>query len=125
MTDATKGFFEGLASRHEPLLENTKGTLRFELANGKAKERWLVSIDKGDVSVSHGNSKADCTIRASRALFDDVAAGEVNAMAALLRGAIEVEGDSELLVVFQRLFPGPAADAEAQRRESPAAARRR
>ena len=35
------------------------------------------------------------------------AKSEVNAMAALLRGAMGVEGDVELLVLFQRLFPGP------------------
>ena len=42
-----------------------------------------------------------------RALFQRLANGEVNAMAALLRGAIAVEGDPQLLVMFQRLLPGP------------------
>ena len=32
-------------------------------------------------------------------------------MAALLRGALAIEGDAELLVLFQRLFPGPPASA--------------
>jgi putative sterol carrier protein len=36
-----------------------------------------------------------------------MAAGKVNAFAAVLRGAIKIEGDPRLLVLFQRLFPGP------------------
>jgi putative sterol carrier protein len=108
MTSATTEFFNALSERgHEPMLEKTTGTVRFELTNGKRKERWHVSIDKGDISVSHSNSVANCTIRASKELFDDIARGEVNAMAAVLRGALAAEGDTILLVLFQRLFPAP------------------
>ena len=108
--DATTDFFNELdARRHEPLLENANGTLRFDLSNGKRKARWLVTIAKGDVSVSHGGTKADCVMRTTQALFDRVVTGEENAMAALLRGEIAVEGEPHLLVLFQRLFPGPAA----------------
>jgi putative sterol carrier protein len=115
MTDATTGFFDALASRgHEALLAKTKGRLLFELENGKRKDYFLVAIDKGDLSVSRGNGKADATIRAPRKLFDKVAAGETNAMAATLRGAMTIEGDWELLVVFQRLFPSPASTVEGE-----------
>jgi putative sterol carrier protein len=115
MVDATTQFFAALGNRgHEPLLENARGTLLVELANGAEIEHWLVSIDKGDVEVSNGNGEADCTLRARREIFDGLARGEVNAMAALLRGAVLVEGDSELLVLFQRLFPSPNAVASAK-----------
>ncbi len=108
MTDSTSEFFGELGGRgHEPLLEKATGTLRFDLTDGKRTDRWLVSVKKGDVAVSHRNVRADCVVRADRALFDSVADGEVNAMAALLRGAMGVEGDVELLVLFQKLFPGP------------------
>ena len=110
MADATTRFFEALGERgHEPLLEKAKGTLRFELRRGKQTDRWLVTIDKGDVSVSRRNAAADATLRATKELFDGLASGEVNTMAAVLRGAVEFEGDPELLVLFQRLFPGPPA----------------
>jgi hypothetical protein len=46
----------------------------------------------------------------SRAVFDDIVGGRTNAMASLLRGALAVDGDPELLVLTQRLFPGPSAD---------------
>jgi len=106
--DATTEFFHGLATRrHEPLLEKATGTMRFELSNGKRKARWLVTIKKGDVTVSHASSKADCVTRMNQALFDQIVTGEENAMAAVLRGEIGVEGKPHLLVLFQRLFPGP------------------
>ena len=111
---ATTEFFNGLSERgHEPLLEKTTATVRFELTNGKRQERWHVSIDKGDISVSHSNSAVDCTIRASKKLFDGIASGEVNGMAAFLRGALAAEGDTTLLVLFQRLFPAPQKAAQA------------
>jgi putative sterol carrier protein len=110
MADASTQFFEDLGSRgHEPHLEGASGTLRVELTNGKKTEHWLVSVDDGDVAVSHRNVTADSTLRARKEVFDGIARGEVNAMAAVLRGALAVEGDWELIVLFQRLFPGPPA----------------
>jgi putative sterol carrier protein len=108
MTDATTEFFEDLDARgHEPLLEKATGTLRIELSNGKTKARWFVTVKKGDVTVSHANAKADCVARMDQALFDQIVTGRENATAALLRGLVAVEGNSQLLVLFQRLFPGP------------------
>src|SRR3954470_17596824 len=113
MTDATAEFFGGLAEHgHEQLLEKATGTLKFELADGKRVDRWLLSIDKGDITVSRkGTGTVDCTVRAKKELFDGIAAGKVNAMAAVLRGALTIDGDMELMVQFQRLFPSPPASA--------------
>jgi putative sterol carrier protein len=109
MKGATESFLDDLGGRgHEPLLEKTTGTVRLELENGKQVEGWFVTVDKGDIAVSHKKANADCTIRARKELFDGIASGEVNAMAAVLRGAVAVEGNWELLVLFQRLFPGPS-----------------
>jgi putative sterol carrier protein len=108
MTDATTAFFEDLGARgHEPLLENATGTLRIELSTDKRRARWLVTVKKGDVTVSHANAKADCLVRMDHALFEQIVTGRANATAALLRGLVAVEGNSQLLVLFQRLFPGP------------------
>jgi putative sterol carrier protein len=108
MADTTAVFFDVLARRgHEPMLEKVRATLRFDLANGGRTERWFVSVDKGDIAVSRRNARADCVIRMDQALFQRLANGEVNAMAALLRGAIAVEGDPQLIVMFQRLLPSP------------------
>ena len=69
------------------------------------------------VTVSR-RSKADCIVRADKAVFDRVASGEQNGMAAFLRGAIEVEGDQALLLPFQRPRPAQGRD-ETTRAASP------
>jgi putative sterol carrier protein len=111
MTDTTTRFFEGLKVRgHEPRLKKVKASLRFDLTNGEQANRWHVVIDKGDIAVSHKNAKADCVVRAETTVFDGIANGEVNAVAAVLRGAIVVEGDPELLVLIRRLSPAPGTE---------------
>ncbi|HKG44751.1 MAG TPA: SCP2 sterol-binding domain-containing protein [Gaiellaceae bacterium] len=108
MTDRTTEFFEELDARgHEPLLEKATGILRIDLSDGKRRLRWLVTIKKGDVTVSHANAKADCVVRMDQALFERIVTGKANATASVLRGLVAIEGDSQLLVLFQRLFPGP------------------
>ena len=114
--DTTTDFFESLGWRaHEPLLEQTVGTLRFDLAGKGDVDRWFVAVDKGNLAVSHQRRRADCTVRAAKPFFDRIASGEVNATAAVLRGTLEVEGDAELLTLFQRLLPGPPAGTSPQR----------
>ena len=116
--DPTRTFFDDLAARgHEPLLQNASGTLRFDLVEGRRVEHWYVTIDKGDVTVSHQDVAADSVLRTERSLFDQIASGRANAMAAMLRGVLVPEGSLSLLVLFQRLFPGPPAS-RARRRTS-------
>ena len=106
--DLTAEFFDELASRgHEPLLRKVTGSARFDVVAGERTERWLVTIDKGDICVSRGNTPADAVLRANKGSFDRVVAGELNLMAAVLRGEVAVEGDPRLLVRLQRLFPRP------------------
>jgi hypothetical protein len=110
MTDATVEFFDALGRRgHEPRLLKASGTLRWDLVDGDTTEQWYVAVSKGDVTVSKEGGPAGCVARTERAVFDRLASGEANAMAAVLRGALGVEGDVELLVLFQRLFPGRAS----------------
>ncbi len=107
MTDPTADFFHELGTRgHERLLENATATVRFDISQGRRTDRWQLRVNHGDLAVSKGEADADCVIGASRSLFDGIAGGEVNAMAALLRGELTVAGEPELLVLCQRLFPG-------------------
>lgn len=108
-TDPTTQFFEALAARgHDPALAKVTGRIRIDLTDGDSRPvRWLITITKGDVALSHRNAKADCVVRSDRALFDRIASGEANAMTAFLRGAVEVDGDRGLLLAFQRVLPGP------------------
>jgi len=106
MSNALSDFLAGLAARgHEPLLAKTTGRVCFELSDGDGEEPRLACIDSGHIDIVPGEIGADCMLRASRETFDRVATGEINAMAAVLRGEIELGGDWELLVRFQRLFP--------------------
>jgi hypothetical protein len=108
MTITTEQFFADLGQRkHVPLLEGATGTIGFDLMRDVCSEHWLLAISDGDVSVSRGMSDADCHVRADRELFDRIVAGEEYLMAALLRGTMAIEGTVELLVLFERLLPGP------------------
>jgi putative sterol carrier protein len=124
MADATTEFFNELGSRgHEPQLQGATATFGFDLLQGKAVDRWFVSVKKGHLAVSKRTTRADCTVRTTRAVFERVAEGEQNAMAALMRGEIELEGNWTLLVQFQRLFPGPAKSRRSRSRRIAAARR--
>jgi putative sterol carrier protein len=109
MKDETAEFFDEVGRRgQEPVLRKATGTLRFDLADGKSTERYFVAITKGDLAVSKKSGEADCVVSLERPLFNKIARGETNAMAAVLRGEIGLKGDPELLVLFQRMFPGPS-----------------
>lgn len=116
MTEAGGELFERLGEAgHMPVMKQTSATMLFELLGGKRIVRWRVIVDKGQVSVARGNGPADCVMRADRELFGRMAAGKVNAFAAVLRGAVTIEGDPRLLVLFQRLLPGPSSPRPAAR----------
>jgi len=114
--DATTEFFGELGKReHEPSLERVTATFRFDLVDGAKTNRWFLAVTKGDLAVSRQNRKTDCVLRADKGLFDRLASGEQNAMAAALRGELVLEGDMTQLVQAQRLFPGPAPSGKSRR----------
>ncbi len=105
MTDAVQ-LFEDLGRRgYEPRLRKMTGRVRFDLTNGPDTDSWLVTIDNGNVAVSHERGPADCTMRGTAALFDRLAGGTANVMAAVLRGALVCRGEVDLLIAVQRIFP--------------------
>jgi putative sterol carrier protein len=111
-TDSTAELLAALAERREPVLKKAKGTIRLDLASGARTDHWLIEVDRGDIAVRRKQAQADCVVHADKALFDRISRGEVNAWAAMLRGALWVEGDPHVLVLFQRLLPGPTASGE-------------
>jgi putative sterol carrier protein len=113
MAEPTKRFFDALGKRQQPLLRTTSGTIRCDLEDGERTEHWYVTIKKGEVTVSHKRADADCVLSAHLATFEAILAGEMNAMAALLRGLLSVEGRVRLLVALQALFaPSSGAPTE-------------
>jgi putative sterol carrier protein len=109
MTEPTRAFFKRLAEQHQPLLENLTGVMRFDLVDGERTEHWYLDIRKGDVTVAHTGPEPDCTISTELATFEAIVDGKMNAMAAVLRGAVQIEGRFALLTAVQRLFAVPPA----------------
>ena len=124
-TDPIADFMDGLGERgYEPSMAKASGTVRFEVVDGDHTERWLLTVAKGSLAVSRRNARADVTLRAPRRLFEQLVQGKANAMAAVLRGAVQVEGNAELIVLVQRLLPRPR-DGRAKGRAAGWAGRRR
>jgi putative sterol carrier protein len=108
-SDSIAEFFAELGRRgHEPLLEKARGSARFDVADGRRTDRWLVTIDKGDLRVSRRNAAADCILRVERSSFERAVAGKLNLTAAVLRGEVAIGGDPRLLVLIRRLFRKPS-----------------
>lgn len=106
--DVVERFFDDLGQRgHEPLLRKARGTIRFEIVDGKKVDRRVVAIDKGEITVSRRNVAGDGVIRVDKAVFESLASGRSNPIAAVLRNELHIQGDWRLLVLVQRLFPGP------------------
>ena len=108
MRDPVIGLFDWLGRRgHEQLLDHVEGTVRFDLVDEADVDHWLVAICRGDLTVTREDRDADCVMRCPKAGFARVATGEDNAIAMLLRAEIVVEGNARLLVMLERLMPGP------------------
>lgn len=109
MPDATAAFFAELATRRsEPLLGATRATVRFDILDGRRTDHWLLAIRGGELELTHGDGDAECILTADKTVFDQLASGQTNALAAMLRGALSVDGEPRMLVRIQRLFPAPS-----------------
>jgi putative sterol carrier protein len=88
-----------------------RGAVRFDVRGDQGQvDQWVVAVDSGAVTVSHGNAEVDCAIGADRALLESLIKGQANAMSAVLRGELRCSGDVEMLLTIQRIFPGPSSE---------------
>jgi hypothetical protein len=113
MPDVIEEFFSELGSQGSVAsLARASGSVCFELDNAGSTDPWTVKVNKGDVTVEHKATSADCVIHADTETFARVVTGEMNAMAAMLRGTIsgEYRQNPELIVLIQRIFPGRSGD---------------
>jgi SCP-2 sterol transfer family protein len=109
MSDPVDDFFNDLAQRgYEPLLQHASGSIRFDVLDKDQLDHWWIGIDRGRLTVSHENREAKSIIREDRSTLAEVILGRRNAMSTYLRGEAGYAGDTEPLVVFQRLFGQPA-----------------
>jgi len=117
-SDPTARLFERISrlGRVDALAE-VEGRLRFDIHEGDRVEHRAIIVHRGQISVAQEVEDPDCVVDADKELFDRMAAGQSNAMAALLRGDMMVTGNVRLLVLLERLLPGPAG-AHGPRRSS-------
>ena len=119
MTKELEEFTTQLGYRgHVSLLERTSGTVLVELNDDGRTERWYVNVQRGDVSLSRslpkGASAPDCVLRTKASTFKAIRTGQLNLLAAILRGLLTIEGKVALAVALQGLFdPSVGAAGEA------------
>lgn len=108
-SDPTARLFERISriGRVDALAE-VEGRLRFDLAVADRVEQWTIVVQYGQIAVTRDGGEADCVVELDKEVLDEMATGHANAMAALLRGDITVRGEVRLLVLLERLLPGPA-----------------
>jgi ubiquinone biosynthesis protein UbiJ len=108
MGEAAERFFERIDQlRGQPLLRKVRGTLRFDVRQGPSTDHFLLRFDRGDIRVTRSDGPADSVVTTDPELLDRISRGEENGIAAMLRGAMTVSGDLRLILVLERLFPGP------------------
>lgn len=107
----TAAFFEQLArTAYDPRFTKVRGSVRLEIHDGEQVDKWLITIDDGRFRVDHGDGPASSVTSMSAPLAERLLRGEINALAAILRGEILVDGDLGLALRLGRLLPAPPAD---------------
>lgn len=106
--DAMVSFLLGLEKAgHQPLVAQVSGTIMLELTDSRPDDHWLIRMDRGNITVANRPGSADVVVRMSKALFTSAVLGRSNLWTAVMRNDVSVEGDLHLLMIFQRLMPGP------------------
>ena len=113
--DIIPAFFEAITGPHPAVPRTISGSLRFDLIDGDRTDHWRVTFAKGVVTVARSDAPADCEVRTDRSTMEAILLGRLNAMAALLRGAVKVEGQTLLLAVFRGLPAAKATRTESKR----------
>lgn len=106
--DPVSDFFTALAAPgHLATFEGESATLRFDIASDGKTERWHVTVNDGDTTVTRRMDPADVIVRIDRDRAAQLVTGRLNAQAGLLRGLLSCEGSTAAAIMFQRCLPGP------------------
>jgi len=97
-------------SRERPIA-GVDGLVRFDVDDGGQVDSWYLTIAEGIVTVAREGGEPDCVATGDLAIVGAVLSGKANAVAAVLRGALDVEGKIVLMTALQALFPSsPGVD---------------
>ncbi len=85
-------------------LKGMDATILFDVS-GEGEEQWTVTIQDGQVSVVEGGAeKPTITVEATAADLKALVEGELNPMAAFMKGRLKVKGDISMAMQLQKLF---------------------
>ncbi|MCM0678699.1 SCP2 sterol-binding domain-containing protein [Micromonospora phytophila] len=109
MTTSAADYLRRLGSDRRPdLPDTTAGTLRLDVREDGHTEHWYLTIADQRVQVTRSADEADLVVRADRAVFDQLATGQLHPAEAMERNEATVQGDIRLFMLLRRIFPGPA-----------------
>jgi len=96
---------DGLAGAASPeKLKGIDAIILFDL-KGDDGGQWTVNIDDGQVSIEDGAPDSpDVTVRAASEDLKALIRGDLNPMAAFMRGKLKVTGDMSIAMQLQKLF---------------------
>ncbi len=85
-------------------LRGMDATILFDIS-GKEEEQWTVTINDGQVSVEEGSvGTPTITVEATAEDLKALVKGDLNPMAAFMRGRLKVKGDMSMAMQLQKLF---------------------
>ena len=96
------------AADTRPTLSRIEGTVRFDVVDGDRVDHWLVNIDRGNLAVSRADGPADCVVSGEQGALRPTGNGSDEPDGCGPAGRdLAVDGDLDLLLAVQRVFPGP------------------
>jgi hypothetical protein len=108
VSEATERFFESLPARAPAVLRSPiTGTLQIDLSTGNRTDHWLIQMRPGEAVVTHARGTADALWHSSADLFERLASGRTQAIAAVLRNESTFSGNVVLFLAFRRFLPNP------------------
>ena len=104
MPGTVQEFFEQLPARADT--SKTAGMNNSYGFDIEGAGQWTVKVTDGNVTVADGlDDGADCTISASREIFEKIIAGQQNPTSAYMTGKLKLKGDMGAAMKLQKLFP--------------------
>ncbi len=85
-------------------LRGMDSTILFDLS-GEESEQWTVTIKDGEVDVDEGSVGSPAiTVETTTADLKALIQGDLNPMAAFMKGRLKVKGDISMAMQLQKLF---------------------
>lgn len=89
--------------------EGVNAVIQFELT-GEGGGNWYASVADGRLTTAQGTAETpNLTLTASAEDYLAIVHGDLNAISAFMGGKVEIKGDINLALKFQKMFRAPDA----------------